>query len=71
VIRVVIDPGVFVSALIGARGAAPDIVVRAFVDEQTSVAASPLLLDELERVLGGRSSLGTPTSGRGATASKR
>jgi predicted nucleic acid-binding protein len=26
VIRVVVDPGVFVSALIGTRGAAPDLV---------------------------------------------
>lgn len=50
-IRVVIDPGVFISALIGGRGGAPDLVVRAFVDERISVVASPLLLDELERVL--------------------
>jgi predicted nucleic acid-binding protein len=35
VIRVVVDPGVFISALIGTRGAAPDIVVRAFIDERT------------------------------------
>jgi putative PIN family toxin of toxin-antitoxin system len=51
VIRVVIDPGVFISALIGTRGGAPDTVVRAFVDERISVVVSPLLLDELERVL--------------------
>lgn len=50
-IRVVVDPGVFISALIGHRGSAPDIVVRAFVDERISVVASPSLLAELARVL--------------------
>jgi uncharacterized protein len=51
VIRVVIDPGVFISALIGRRGAAPDLVMRAFVDDRIEVIASPLLLAELELVL--------------------
>jgi putative PIN family toxin of toxin-antitoxin system len=51
VIRVVVDPGVFVSALIGTRGGPPDVVVRAFVDERIGVVASPSLLAELERVL--------------------
>jgi putative PIN family toxin of toxin-antitoxin system len=51
VIRVVVDPGVFISALIGPRGSAPDIVLRAFVDERIVVVASPRLLDELERVV--------------------
>jgi len=51
VIRVVVDPGVFISALIGRRGAAPDLVIRAFADDRIEVVASPLLLDELERVL--------------------
>jgi putative PIN family toxin of toxin-antitoxin system len=51
VIRVVIDPGVFISALIGGRGGAPDLVVRAFVDDRIRVVASPLLLAELELVL--------------------
>jgi len=51
VIRVVIDPGVFISALIGSRGGAPDLVVRAFVDDRISVVASPRLLAELELVL--------------------
>ena len=50
-IRVVIDPGVFISALIGSRGGAPDLVVRAFVDDRISVVASPLLIAELELVL--------------------
>jgi putative PIN family toxin of toxin-antitoxin system len=46
--RVVIDPGVFISALIGRRGSAPDLLMRAFVDDRI---ASPLLLAELELVL--------------------
>ena len=50
-IRVVVDPGVFISALIGRRGGAPDLVVRAFVDDRIEVFASPLLLAELEHVL--------------------
>ena len=50
-IRVVVDPGVFISALIGRRGGAPDLVVRAFVDDRIEVVASPLLLAELEHVL--------------------
>jgi putative PIN family toxin of toxin-antitoxin system len=51
VIRVVIDPGVFISALIGSRGGAPDLVVRAFVADRIKVMASPHLLAELELVL--------------------
>ena len=43
-IRIVIDPGVFISALIGSRGGAPDLVVRAFSDDRIKVVASPLLL---------------------------
>lgn len=50
-IRVVIDPGVFISALIGRRGGAPDLVMRAFVADRIKVVASPLLLAELELVL--------------------
>lgn len=49
--RVVIDASVFVSALIGKPGSAPDIVVRAFIDDKIEVVASPLLIAELERVL--------------------
>jgi hypothetical protein len=40
-----------VSALIGKPGSAPDIVVRAFIDDKIEVVASPLLIAELERVL--------------------
>ena len=50
-IRVVVDPGVLISALIGPRGGAPDIVVRAFIDDRLTVVASPSLFAELERVL--------------------
>jgi len=46
VIHVVIDPGVFISASSVAA------VARAFVDDRIKVVASPLLLVELELVLG-------------------
>ena len=49
--RVVVDPGVFVSALIGQRGGPPDLVVRAMIDDRIQVVASPLLMEELGRVL--------------------
>jgi predicted nucleic acid-binding protein len=70
VIRVVVDPGVFISALFGPRGGAPDIVVRAFIDDHLTVVASPLLLTELERVLRrAKFAPNTPTSERGASSS--
>lgn len=50
-IRVVVDPGVFISALIGRRGSPPDLVLRAFAEDRIAVIASPVLLAELERVL--------------------
>lgn len=49
--RVVIDTNVFVSALIGKTGSAPDQVVRAFVEDKLEVVVSLTLLSELERVL--------------------
>lgn len=49
--RVVIDTSVFVSALIGKRGSAPDELVRAFAEDKLEVIVSSGLLDELERVL--------------------
>jgi predicted nucleic acid-binding protein len=49
VIRVVVDPGVFVSALIGTRGAAADLVVCALVDDRIAVVASPMLLRRRRR----------------------
>jgi putative PIN family toxin of toxin-antitoxin system len=51
VIRVVVDPGVLISALIGRRGAAPDLLVRAWIDDRLEIIVSPALLGELERVL--------------------
>ncbi len=49
--RIVVDPGVLISALIGREGGAPDLVVRAFADDRIEVVASPLLLAELDQVL--------------------
>lgn len=51
-IRVVIDPGVYVSAFISPRRAAPAIVVEALLDGEIEALVSPLLLAELARVLG-------------------
>jgi putative PIN family toxin of toxin-antitoxin system len=51
VIRVVVDPGVFVSALIGRSGSPPDLVVEAWIDERIDVIASPKLIAELRRVI--------------------
>jgi putative PIN family toxin of toxin-antitoxin system len=52
VIRVVIDPGVYVSAFISPRRAAPGIVVEALLDGAIDALVSPLLMAELVRVLG-------------------
>jgi putative PIN family toxin of toxin-antitoxin system len=51
VIRVVLDPGVLISALIGKPDGGPGLVLRAFVDDRIEVVASLLLFAELERVL--------------------
>jgi uncharacterized protein len=51
VIRVVIDPGVYVSAFISPRRAAPAIVVEALLDGRFEGLVSPLLIGELARVL--------------------
>jgi predicted nucleic acid-binding protein len=51
VIRVGIDPGVFISPRIGRRDGAPDVVMRAFAGDRNKVVASPLPLAELELVL--------------------
>jgi uncharacterized protein len=51
VTRVVVDTGVFVSALIGKQGSRPDRVLRAFLEDTLEVVVSPALLNELERVL--------------------
>lgn len=49
--RVVIDPSVYVSALIGKQGSAPDLVIRALIDDKLEVVVSPLLIRELESVV--------------------
>ena len=51
-IRVVIDPGVYVSAFISPRRAAPGLVVEALLDGDIEALVSPLLIAELARVLG-------------------
>lgn len=51
-IRVVIDPGVYVSAFISPRRAAPGLVVEALLDGHIEALVSPLLMAELARVLG-------------------
>jgi len=50
VIRVVLDTGVYVSGAI-ARGGPPDQILRAWRRNALEVVASPMLLDELQRVL--------------------
>lgn len=49
-IRVVVDPGVFISALIGSAGSPPDRVVEAWIDDRIEIVVSPELLAELRRV---------------------
>jgi uncharacterized protein len=51
VTRVVIDTSVYVSALIGKPASAPDLVVRAVVDDRVEAIVSPALVRELESVL--------------------
>lgn len=50
--RVVIDPGVLVSAFISPRKAAPALLVDAFLDGHFEMLASPKLIAELTDVLG-------------------
>jgi putative PIN family toxin of toxin-antitoxin system len=52
VTRVVIDPGVFVSAFISPKKAAPALLVDAFLDGNLDVLACPMLVAELTDVLG-------------------
>jgi putative PIN family toxin of toxin-antitoxin system len=52
VTRVVIDPGVLVSAFISPRKAAPALLVDAFLDGSVEVLACPALIAELTDVLG-------------------
>jgi putative PIN family toxin of toxin-antitoxin system len=50
VIRVVVDPGVFISVLIGSPGSPPDRIFSAWVDDRLEIVASPQLVAELRRV---------------------
>ena len=49
--RVVIDPGVLVSAFISPRKAAPALIVDAALDGKLDLIVSPLLISELTDVL--------------------
>jgi putative PIN family toxin of toxin-antitoxin system len=51
VIRIVVDPGVFVSALIGPAGSPPSKIVDAWLDDRVEIVVSPELLAELRRVV--------------------
>jgi putative PIN family toxin of toxin-antitoxin system len=51
VIRAVVDPSVLVSAFIGRRDASPGRLVDAWIDARFTMIVSPLLLDELAKVL--------------------
>jgi putative PIN family toxin of toxin-antitoxin system len=50
VLRVVLDPGVLVSAVLGSRGAPAEVVDR-WREGEFDMVVSPALLDKLERVL--------------------
>jgi putative PIN family toxin of toxin-antitoxin system len=52
VIRVVVDPGVFVSAFISPRRSAPALIVEAIFARRLEVVVSAKLLGELREVLG-------------------
>jgi putative PIN family toxin of toxin-antitoxin system len=52
VTRVVIDPGVLVSAFISPKRAAPALLVDAFLDGDVEVVVCPALVAELTDVLG-------------------
>jgi uncharacterized protein len=51
VICVVVDPGVFVSVLIGPRGSPPDRIFSAWVDDRLEITANPQLIAELRGVV--------------------
>lgn len=50
-IRVVVDPGVFVSALIGPAGSPPARILSAWIDDRLEIVASPMVIAELRRVV--------------------
>jgi predicted nucleic acid-binding protein len=66
VIRVVIDPGVLVSAFISSRRAAPALLVDAFLDGHFEMLVSPTLISELTDVLGREKFAAHAAEGRAA-----
>ena len=66
VTRVVIDPGVLVSAFISPRKAAPALLVDAFLDGHVEMLVSPALIAELTDVLGREKFAAHASDGRAA-----
>jgi putative PIN family toxin of toxin-antitoxin system len=66
VIRVVIDPGVLVSAFISSRRAAPALLVDAFLNGHFEMLVSPTLISELTDVLGREKFAAHAAEGRAA-----
>jgi putative PIN family toxin of toxin-antitoxin system len=66
VTRVVIDPGVLVSAFISPRKAAPALLVDAFLDGHFEMLVSPMLIAELTDVLGREKFAAHAADGRAA-----
>jgi uncharacterized protein len=66
VTRVVIDPGVLVSAFISPRKAAPALLVDAFLDGHFEILVSPKLTAELTDVLGREKFAAHAADGRAA-----
>lgn len=64
--RVVIDPGVLVSAFISPRKAAPALLVEAFLDGHFEMLVSPALIAELTDVLGREKFAAHASDGRAA-----
>lgn len=64
--RVVIDPGVLVSAFISPRKAAPALLVDAFLDGRFEMLVSPKLIAELTDVLGREKFAAHAADGRAA-----
>ncbi len=64
--RVVIDPGVLVSAFISPKKAAPALLVDAILDGNLDVLVSPALIAELTDVLGRKKFAAHAAEGRAA-----
>jgi putative PIN family toxin of toxin-antitoxin system len=66
VTRVVIDPGVLVSAFISSRRAAPALLVDALLDGRFEMVVTPKLIAELTDVLGREKFSANAADGRAA-----